>query len=186
MATQVVFRDAEMGTGPATELPILAPSSDYPSAATQPTCQTDTHSDNPETRPPATAFQYQFDPAENLETTVPGWPTLARLLATVPDFEGFQAFSDLNIKSLLCYQAELVKLRKQLHEVEWDDFRSVRGEVDDVDSDRAMYAENLGNLLSSRDKQDPIVRRQWILLTEIRGVLREYSMLVIYSYEIHS
>ncbi|PMD50099.1 uncharacterized protein K444DRAFT_637527 [Hyaloscypha bicolor E] len=64
------------------------------------------------------------NPEKNLGFPCHGWPALVKLMAESPGFESFQVFRDLNIKSLLYYQAELVSLREKLHEVEWKDHRS--------------------------------------------------------------
>jgi hypothetical protein len=58
------------------------------------------------------------DRAENANYPVPGWPSLARFISQTPDLEAFPSFSDLAIKSLLYYQAELASLRKELNKAE--------------------------------------------------------------------
>lgn len=60
-------------------------------------------------------------PEENLEYPVHGWPELARLMAQNADLQAFPAFTDLSVKSLLYYQAELTMLREKLHELKWKD-----------------------------------------------------------------
>src|SRR4051812_15129166 len=63
-------------------------------------------------------------PVPSVNCPVDGWPTLAKIIAEKPDLEVFASFTDLNIKSLLIYQAELIHLRKALHNAEYADFRS--------------------------------------------------------------
>jgi hypothetical protein len=58
------------------------------------------------------------DASHDLKQPCHGWPELVKVMVESPGFEAFQAFRDLNIKSLLYYQAELVKLRRQLHALE--------------------------------------------------------------------
>src|SRR3954463_13580909 len=55
------------------------------------------------------------------EEPVEGWPKVAAFMAETPDFTSFGRFRDLNIKSLLYYQAELNRFRLKLHETEWRD-----------------------------------------------------------------
>jgi hypothetical protein len=99
------------------------------------------------------------------EVPVPGWPHVAMLMAKTPDFASFSRFRDLNIKSLLYYQAELTKLRKKLHEQEWEDYR--RG-----DNKARDYAERADFLINSKKKD---CHEQWKLVEEIRIILKEYS-----------
>lgn len=101
---------------------------------------------------------------------MPGWPTAAKLIAETPDFQAFPSFTDLNIKSLLYYQAELVSLRELLQEAELED--NLHGEKNGVD-DASKFAENLDFLFDSR-KQDR-KSKQWIYIKEIRDVLKNYS-----------
>jgi hypothetical protein len=64
------------------------------------------------------------NPANDVHSAVYGWPALARIMDDIPRLQAFASFSDLNIKSLLYYQAELIYLRKRLHQIEWNDFRA--------------------------------------------------------------
>jgi hypothetical protein len=54
----------------------------------------------------------------SLEHPLHGWPELAQLMAQNADL---QAFTDLNVKSLLYYQVELTDLREELRKLEWTD-----------------------------------------------------------------
>jgi hypothetical protein len=122
-----------------------------------------------------TDYDDDEDPREDLENPQPGWPKLAKLIADNPDFEAFPAFTDLNIKSLLYYQAELSMLRRELHATEYDDAHSLDDEVNKVRPSR--YAKTLDYLFISRDKNDPELHKQWTLIKDIRKVLKEYSTL---------
>lgn len=126
------------------------------------------------------------NPANNVNFPVDGWPTLARIIATKPDLEAFASFTDLGIKSLLYYQAELIYLRKKLHEEEWKDFRT-----DDIEKS-SKYADNLEALILGReasieskekDNENSLpLPRQWVLIERIRATLKEYnSALLEYS-----
>jgi hypothetical protein len=108
-------------------------------------------------------------PCDNF--TVPGWPNVAKLMADHQIIQSFGAFSDLNIKSLLYYQAELDHLRSELHKVEWEDHR--RNEVEGINPHN--FAKNLDHLLLSWDHRDPSVRKQWGLILKLRRLLKEYS-----------
>jgi hypothetical protein len=120
-----------------------------------------------------------LNPANNVNIPVDGWPTLAKIVAQKPDLEAFASFTDLNIKSLLYYQAELMYLRKKLHKVEWRDFRTSNSE------NSSSYAENLEFLMSDRDNSEEsrengdeepeLMPEQWILIEKIRKTLNKYS-----------
>jgi hypothetical protein len=125
-----------------------------------------------------TRFQdYDIDVEDGDPPSVPsqppsGWPQVAQVMALTPGFEAFQAFKDLNLKSLLYYQAELVTLRKDLNTVEWQDLRK-------EDSDYSnKFAEDLGYLFSARKRKDGGVgvQQQWGLVMRLRETLKEYSM----------
>jgi len=117
--------------------------------------------------------QTPYDKIEDPEDdpTLPpvhGWPELAKLISHHPGFEAFQAFRDLNVKSLLYYQAELADLRKDLHKVEWEDHR--RG----VDRAEGLCRRVDWLLLSEFDKNKQ-AQEQMRLMRRIREVLKEYS-----------
>lgn len=120
-----------------------------------------------------TPWDNELDAAENVERPLPGWPEVSKLIANTPDFEAFQPFRDLNIKSLLYYQAELILLRKKLHQAEYDDSR--RRDNDKV-KHAPEFARDLERLIESGESDDPELKIQWELIKEIRGVLKEYSM----------
>ena len=50
-----------------------------------------------------------------------GWPHLAQKIREVPEFAAFPRFRQLNFKNLLCYQAELELLHRQIETAELED-----------------------------------------------------------------
>jgi hypothetical protein len=86
------------------------------------------------------------DRANDVNSPVPGWPTLAKVMAQTPDFEAFASFKDLSIKSLLYYQAELIYLREELHKIEWEDNRQHKNDV------KSRFADDLTKLIRARDR----------------------------------
>jgi Family of unknown function (DUF6594) len=114
------------------------------------------------------------DPSKDVNKQVPGWPELAKLIAENPDLEAFPAFTDLQIKSLLYYQAELIYLRKELHAAEWNDHRN--GNSSDGSSEFATDLELLYLVASAaRDDENVTTPKQWELMVQIREVLEKYS-----------
>jgi hypothetical protein len=118
------------------------------------------------------------DLANNVNYPVPGWPRLARIVAEKPDLESFPTFADLSIKSLLYYQAELIYLRKELHEAEWEDHRHPE-EPDNFFSD---YSKDLDLFILGREQalyREEEPPRQWVILERIRTTLEKYRKLVL-------
>lgn len=106
----------------------------------------------------------------DVNETLRGRPTLANTITVKPDLEAFSAFTDLSIKSLLYYQAQLTYLRKKLHQAEWTDHR-----LHNEEDEQAQYAEDLETLfmvVDSKGEKDP---EQWTVLCKIREVLDKYS-----------
>ncbi|PVH71045.1 hypothetical protein DL98DRAFT_521292 [Cadophora sp. DSE1049] len=106
---------------------------------------------------------------KDINSPVPGWPMLANAIALSPGLEAFSSFTNLNIKSLLYYQAELDYLRKKLHKAEWNDFLS------STDSIESRYAEDLDYLFSTAEDENSKDPEQWTILCKIRAVLEKYS-----------
>jgi hypothetical protein len=92
-----------------------------------------------------------------------GWPQLAELMASTPDFAAFPRFRDLNIKSLLYYQVQLGLLKKKLHEQEFHDNENGEG------TDEGLFAERADVLVEEEESE------QFRLIRKIREVLKEYS-----------
>jgi hypothetical protein len=116
-----------------------------------------------------TSWDGNEDPEDDVNQPLHGWPELAKKIAENPDFEAFPLFKDLNIKSLLYYQAELDELRTELHETEWKDHR--RGQFKDAEK----LGERVDYLLKTKDSEDVEERHQMKLMARIRAVLKEYS-----------
>jgi hypothetical protein len=115
------------------------------------------------------------DPARKLDRPCHGWPALAQVIAQNPGFESFQVFKDLNIKSLLYYQAQLVRFREQLHSIEWDDHRT--GNFNNSDE----LCANVAFLVSSELGTSKKGQRQMKLVKNMRIVLKEYSKILTYK-----
>ncbi|PMD12783.1 hypothetical protein NA56DRAFT_453729 [Hyaloscypha hepaticicola] len=118
-------------------------------------------------RPP-TPNETEADPAEDVNKPVEGWPALAKLMNDTPDLEAFPSFTDLNLKSLLYYQAELIYLRKELHTVEWKDFRNSTGT-----DDSSKFSKDLVWVFMAVEDGNP--PEQWALICRIRDVLEKYN-----------
>ena len=129
----------------------------------------------PVTAPPPPSTQSRNignDARDDINRPVPGWPQLAWLVGKYPPLESFQTFRDLNVKSLFYYQAELETIRKELHSVEWDDYRA------SSDDNRSAFARNVDFLLFCRDDAENSPEQlpeQWKLILRMRGLLKEYS-----------
>jgi hypothetical protein len=111
--------------------------------------------------------------AKTPEKPCHGWPELTDHIVKNPGFESFQSFRDLNIKSLLYFQAELCSLRRQLHELEWKDHRS--GNF----SHAEHLCANVEFLVDSEFGQTKRGGKQMRLVKRIRAVLKEYSNILI-------
>ena len=98
----------------------------------------------------ASANQLPKDPIQ-------GWPQVALLMAKNPDFAAFSRFKELNIKSLLYYQAQLALLKERLHELEYKD---------------ATREENWPMFADSLVRSDS---EQFETVKKMRVVLKEYS-----------
>lgn len=119
-----------------------------------------------------------LEPKYDLEKPLRGWPQLAKLISVTPGFEAFPAFTDLNLKSLLYYQAEITRLRQKLHEAEYADHQSLN--ISGLEP--RSYVKRLDKMFFSRDKEfenKPNLQRQWLLIKEIRGLLKEYNEALI-------
>jgi hypothetical protein len=105
--------------------------------------------------------EYPDNAAADVTKPCHGWPELVQVMVKYPCFECFSAFRDLNIKSLLYYQAQLTQLREDLHKTEWGDHNK--------GGDRARLCANV-NLLGKN-----VGKEQLDKVKEIREVLKEYS-----------
>lgn len=120
-------------------------------------------------------FEKLKDPEDDLSCPLQGYPKLAKQIVDYPDFEAFQSFKDLSIKSLLYYQAELDDIRRDLHNLEWKDFHT---------EDGREYCVRADHLLQTGDEDDDRAKRQLSLITTMRRVLKDYRAynLVIYNH----
>lgn len=117
-------------------------------------------------------IEHEWPNEPPLENPVDGWPTVAKMMSTTPEFGNLCRFSDLNMKSLLYYQAELYKLRMDLHKLEYHDKRTAeRGSRPSNFYWRADF------LVASKDQE---THEQWDVIVKIRKVLKEYSKCLIY------
>jgi hypothetical protein len=96
-----------------------------------------------------------------LEKPCHGWPRLVDVMVERPGFQCFPAFKDLNIKSLLYYQAELDKFRQELRDLEWDHHHDVNPRLCS-DVEVLLEAKNEG-------------AKQMKMVKDMRQVLKEYS-----------
>lgn len=88
-------------------------------------------------------------------------------MAKTPDFAAFPRFRDLNVKSLLYYQVELTKLRRKLHDQEYED--NGKPSDDELFPDAADFAERADFLVENQNSP------QFMIIKEIRRLLKEYS-----------
>lgn len=86
-------------------------------------------------------------------------------MAKTPDFAAFSRFRDLNIKSLLYYQAQLTLLRKELQDKESADNARPSGEK------RSKFGERADFLVEADGEN----RNQFVIVEKMRKVLKEYS-----------
>jgi hypothetical protein len=110
---------------------------------------------------------YSIPQSDTQEDPLPGWPIVTKVIVDHPGLEAFPSFRDLNIKSLLYYQAELDHLRTKLQKREWKDHGSPPG-------DNLDLAARVDDLLFCKDLSGD-ARAQIDLITEIRKVLNKYS-----------
>ena len=108
-----------------------------------------------------TSSDDEYEVEEHPDDPVEGWPRVALLMAKTPDFAAFSRFRDLNVKSLLYYQAQLTRLRLKLHKQEYKDLRR----------NKNNFARRADYLMSDKGSE------QFKLVIEIRTVLKEYSEL---------
>jgi hypothetical protein len=113
----------------------------------------------------------KWPPTKNLELPCHGWPGLANLMVKKPGFESFQAFRDLHIKSLLYYQAELVKIREDLHKLEWKNHTNGGFGLSDKLSERVDFLLKTESDFNAGDEGS----EQMLKIRKMRTLLKEYS-----------
>jgi hypothetical protein len=115
--------------------------------------------------------EHKWPPMGDLEKPCHGWPGLADIMVKNGGFQSFQAFRDLHIKSLLYYQVELVKIREELHRIEWRNHTERHFARSDKLCKRAEWLLDPKTKASPRDEE----YEQILKITEMRTVLKEYS-----------
>jgi hypothetical protein len=118
----------------------------------------------------------EWPPKRNLDIPCHGWPQLASFMVKNPSLESFQSFRDLHIKSLLYYQAELVKIREDLHKLEWEDHSDGTLKYSEMMSRRVDF------LFRSEKEFAPGEEggKQMLKIREMRKMLKEYSKSVFH------
>lgn len=106
------------------------------------------------------------------------YATLSRLMSDHPEALIIRDFSELQIKSLLYYQAELAELEAELEEIEREDCASSDAVRKNFCSHwKSLTATGSSSLTLSDEaaSQDVGSRQQWRLVSRIRVALKEYS-----------
>lgn len=114
---------------------------------------------------------------ENINKPVEGWPTVVQLLTNAPDLQAFPTFTDLHLKSLLYYQAELVLLREKLHQAEWEDFRHNDEDTPIYSDLRYLIPKFPPSKPQAGPTPEPQFGAQWSCIVKIREVLEKYGKL---------
>ncbi|KAF5873537.1 uncharacterized protein Bfra_004999 [Botrytis fragariae] len=157
------------------KITIQAPKSSEPASPTSNSQTDETVIGTPTSPPPFTSGPWDEikDPSKDLNRPLPGWPLVSKLIAQYPDLEAFKAFRDLNIKSLLYYQAELENLSRKLHQAEYNEHR--QGEQEGI-TRASMMAMNLDYyLIHARMDDNKCKSKQVKIMKQIRVVLKEYN-----------
>ncbi|KAK4223751.1 hypothetical protein QBC38DRAFT_459048, partial [Podospora fimiseda] len=94
-----------------------------------------------------------------------GWPLLAKLMSTKPEYEAFGLFEDLHIKNLLYYQVELSCIQQDLAGQERADLM--------LSKDIAQNDEN--EFYTFADKMIGSETEQWGHVVRLRRILKEYD-----------
>jgi hypothetical protein len=96
-----------------------------------------------------------------------GYPQLANLVSHYPGMAIFRRFTRLNAQNLLFMQAEIAQLELDLDMTALEDSRS-------NDPNRQSFQKYV-HLLNTATGSDSLQWRKWM---ELRGRLKEYSMLL--------
>ncbi|KAI0434246.1 hypothetical protein F5Y09DRAFT_297000 [Xylaria sp. FL1042] len=111
----------------------------------------------------------QLEQIENDPPLKEGWPRLAQMLAETPELESFRRFRELNVKTLLYYQAEIAELEADLIKAEDID----RGKKSSGQWE-GNYARLAYRMVRSRDLPN-VDTKQCDIVLKIRERLREYN-----------
>ncbi|PVH73066.1 hypothetical protein DL98DRAFT_501515 [Cadophora sp. DSE1049] len=116
---------------------------------------------------------------DDVDKPVPGWPKLARTVADQPAFAAFPSFTDLNVKSLLYYQAQLIRLRKELHKMEFQDYLFGDNSEPKDPGKTGSGQEDVEHAESEQKVPEEKGREQLIILEKIRTILDKYNNALI-------
>ena len=106
------------------------------------------------------------------------YSALSRLMSDHPEVLIIRSFSELQIRSLLYYQAELAELEAELEEIEREDCASSDVVRKNFSSHWKSLTATGSSSLTLGDEaasQDVGSRQQWKLVLRIRDALKEYS-----------
>jgi hypothetical protein len=106
------------------------------------------------------------------------YSALSRLMSDHPEALIIRSFSELQIRSLLYYQAELAELEAELEEIEREDCASSDAVRKNFSSHWKSLTATGSSSLTLGDEaasQDVGSRQQWKLVLRIRDALKEYS-----------
>jgi hypothetical protein len=106
------------------------------------------------------------------------YSALSRLMSDHPEALIIRSFSELQIRSLLYYQAELAELEAELEEIEREDCASSDVVRKNLSSHWKSLTATGSSSLTLGDEaasQDVGSRQQWKLVLRIRDALKEYS-----------
>lgn len=95
-----------------------------------------------------------------------GYAKIAYLMSHHNELAILRRFSRLNLQNLLYMQAELTYLEKDLDQL---------SQNDQAESSRALYSRDWWSLAESENGDSE--KEQWKKVVEIRGKLKEYSMM---------
>lgn len=97
-----------------------------------------------------------------------GYNALAGWMGTYDELRIFRRFLPPNVRNLLCMQAEIVNLEHKLRGTIKDD-RNAK------DSPRSQFEYNISAMKGPHAKPDDAL--QWRQTLELRGLLKQYSLL---------
>jgi hypothetical protein len=112
-------------------------------------------------------FQKVADVPTLTERSRDGYPSLAGLMQSCPDYAIFRRFGELNVLHLLHLQSELQDMENELQKIREEDTES-------NDPIRMVYAKDFRAM---RDHEEVGDSEQYEMIVKIGVKLKEYSML---------
>jgi hypothetical protein len=114
---------------------------------------------------------------------VDGWPKLAAIMASIPEFQSFSRFRKLRMKSLLYYHVELAVLENLLAYAEDDDQKAAQNASSYIKRQKINFAEAAemmvpvveGKVPRGPDENQSPGEKQWGLVLRIRKTMKEYG-----------